>query len=158
MPGRNYIEFTCPKCGGHNPEEIMVNITVASGIDRLWRDEAGIVQVGYGEQTNDYDGGDGGHVDRYQCEGCGYTIVDDKSRHAEDGLDEAALASAIEELNRIERKGELVCANELVDRIADAHRGLSGQELADIWNGIFPGMEVVYDGDSLFWVKQEGPG
>lgn len=91
------IQFTCPKCGGNGIEEIQVNITVASDIAQLWRDGDGIVQTDYGEQTND--DGDGGHVDRYQCGCCGYTIVDDKSCHAEDGLDEASLAAAIEELN-----------------------------------------------------------
>ncbi len=91
------IVFTCPKCGSHRIEEIMVDMTVASEIS-ISEDEAdGGIFHRYGEQTND-----GGHVDRYQCEDCGYVILDDSPENedkTQDGLDERALANEIKRIN-----------------------------------------------------------
>jgi predicted RNA-binding Zn-ribbon protein involved in translation (DUF1610 family) len=143
------IEFKCPECDGHKIEEIMVGMTVATEVGKVEQHDDGKVNYVAGEQTNE-----DGHVDRYQCKGCGFTIVDDNSPHAANGLDEYALAMAIQALNDPPKKGDLVNFDELVRRIADAHRGLEGRELADIWNGMFPSDPVTYEGDSLFWVDE----
>jgi len=85
------IEFKCPKCRGHKIEEIMVDMTVATEVS-LEQTGAGI-ECFPGEQNNE-----GGHVDRYQCGDCGYTIINHES-DLENGLDEFALADAIQKLN-----------------------------------------------------------
>lgn len=59
--------WKCPRCGENRIEEIMVGVVVASRINDVPID---CTDFDYGEQTND-----GGEVDRYQCEGCGYTIA-----------------------------------------------------------------------------------
>ena len=59
------MRFTCPDCGGHNIEEVMEDVIVASRVINVW--EGG--DIDYGEQTND-----GGVVDRFQCETCGWEI------------------------------------------------------------------------------------
>ena len=60
------IVFTCPKCGEHAIEEIMVDVIVSSEVWITAHDPGGIVTT-YGQQTND-----DGHVDRYQCGSCGF--------------------------------------------------------------------------------------
>lgn len=82
--------FKCPKCGSHKIEEIMVDMTVSSEVAEI-SPEGG--EITYGEQTNE-----GGHVDRYGCGQCGYTIIDHDSPFCEDGLDGEALASALKAL------------------------------------------------------------
>lgn len=165
------INFCCPICCANTIEEIMVDVAVASEIriSKYEEDETGpsCIETNYGDQTND-----GGHVDRYQCGGCGYTIVDHNSPHSDDGLDVDALAKAIEALNTPPGvKGEEVSHADLVDRIADAHTALSAavlkagrvssNELAIMWNVLFPKTPVVYEGphrinarSSLYWVKK----
>jgi len=62
------VEFTCPKCGCHTLEEIMVDVTVASTIiDIAWCSEG--IEYDYGEQTNE-----DGVIIRYQCVGCGFIL------------------------------------------------------------------------------------
>jgi len=55
----------CPDCGGNVLEEIMVDVTVASTLVDV--DPSG--DVDYGEQIND-----GGVIDRFQCEVCGWIV------------------------------------------------------------------------------------
>ncbi len=145
------IIFKCPKCGSDKIEEILDDITVATGISNVKIFDDGRIEYDNGEQTNE-----GGHVDRYQCGDCGFTIVDDKSPHADDGLDEHALVKAIQYLNNPPKKGDLVSHGELVHRIADGYDALSGEELATLWNELFPATPVVYDEvvNTLFWVKE----
>ena len=57
--------FTCPQCDGHQIEEIMADVTVATEVASFY-DDGGL---DYGEQTNS-----DGIVDRYQCETCGWAI------------------------------------------------------------------------------------
>jgi len=149
------IEFTCPKCNEHRIEEIMVDVGVISEISRLLRYENG-VGIEYGEQTND-----DGHVDRYQCGGCGYTIVSDAPEFDEltmDGLDENALVKAIDELNSIPVKAkelELISVDELANRFSKLIReGLSGEDLATFWNTLVD-EKIVYEGDSMFRMMKE---
>ena len=59
------VEFTCPACGKHRLEEVMVGVTVASIIIAI--PDCG--DLNYGEQTNE-----NGTVDRYQCVDCGFVI------------------------------------------------------------------------------------
>lgn len=142
------LEFTCPKCSSHKIEEIIVDMTVAGEI-RFGEGN----RVDRGDQTNE-----GGHVDRYQCGECGYTITDDTSPHADDGLDEYALRKAIEALNVATIKQPnpdvpLVTHAELVRRFSDALEVTEGEAMANLWNETSPD-EVEYIGDSMFrWVK-----
>lgn len=140
------IVFTCPKCGCHKIEEIMMDLCVASDIS-ISEHPDGTIDFAYGDQSNE----GGGHVDRYQCGECGRTIVDHNSPHSDDGLDVAALAKAINAINNPPKQGEQVSFDELVTRISDQYSTLSGEELAQEWNRLFP-EQVVYEGDSMFWV------
>lgn len=93
----NKLEFKCPQCDGHKIIETMVDTVVHSEISIVEKevDETGLggVWFRYGDQTNE-----DGHVDRYACCDCGFLIVDGDSPHADDGLDDRALAKALKEL------------------------------------------------------------
>lgn len=143
------IVFTCPKCGCHKIEEIMMDLCVASDIS-ISEHPDGTIDFAYGDQSNE-----GGHVDRYQCGDCGRTIVNHDSPYSMDGLDVAALAKAIKFLNANEPADgvPLITHAELVERFADALRTTDGEAMARIWNGSFAN-EVKYVDDGMFeWVK-----
>ena len=144
-------KFTCPKCENHEMEEGQVDVVVTSPINAVVERHDGSVAIDYGKQTNE-----GGHVGNYQCRTCGYIIVDDSPENedkTQDGLDEHSLVMALKELNAPPQKGDLVSADELIQRISDQYETLSGHELAEEWNKLCPANEVMYEGDSLFWVK-----
>lgn len=142
------IDFKCPKCNGTSIEEVMIDVGVLSEVQELELSDDGSVQHSYGEQTNE-----DGYILRYQCKTCGYVIVDDDSEFAEDGLDEKALVKAIEALNAVrEAKGEVVDSDVLLNQISEAHENLDGEELAELFNSLFPGQKVKYLGDSMFEV------
>jgi len=61
------MNFTCPNCGEHRLEEIMIGVTVASTILDV---EDG--SVDYGEQSNE-----DGEVQNYQCMDCGAVLTND---------------------------------------------------------------------------------
>jgi len=61
-------EFTCPKCGEHRLEEVMIDVTVASKVTDVSEDG----DVDYGEQSNE-----DGTVERYQCMDCGHVLVEE---------------------------------------------------------------------------------
>ncbi len=151
---RGYLEFTCPECSSHKIEEIMVAMTVASEI-RISEEEAdetgpGGVFTNYGNQHRH-----GGHVDRYQCGECGYTILNHDSPLSEDG-DAGALAKAIKTLNAVTLAPNvtLITHAELVQRFAAALEVMGGEALARIWNETSP-RRVVYREDSMFeWVEE----
>jgi ribosomal protein L37AE/L43A len=67
------IKFKCPKCGNTRVEEVMVNVTVSSEIkpDATYHGED-LVDLSYGKQTNE-----GGEVDHYQCQACGWVLGGD---------------------------------------------------------------------------------
>jgi len=67
------LEFTCPKCGEHRIEEVMVNVTVASSLtDIVVDDEPGSpADMTYVDQDNE-----DGEIDRYQCMDCGHVLKD----------------------------------------------------------------------------------
>jgi len=99
MRDRIPLEFTCPKCGEHCMEEIQVEIIVASRIHLVQNADGSDPSFDYGEQTND--NGPNGHIDRYQCAGCGWTIIEDTVEYehlTQDGLGERALIARIKEL------------------------------------------------------------
>lgn len=158
----NVLQFTCPRCGSHSITEVMVEMVVDSKVDAIIEID-GAVELQYGEQTNE-----GGHVDHYCCGGCGLWIVDDHSEHADDGLDAHALAKAIRALNaehlvtglvapaeaEKSEKGDPVSFGDLIQRVTDNFVLMSEEELADEWNKLCPDNPVVYEGDSLFWVKK----
>ena len=142
-------EFTCPKCGGRNIEEIMADMVVSSEVIEI-SPEGG--ELLYGEQTNE-----GGHVCSYNCSGCGLLIVDDDSEHAEDGLDGHALVAALKHLNaNTPAEGvPLITHEELVKRFLDALEVTPGDAMARIWNAAYPN-QVRYAGDSMYeWVKEK---
>ena len=58
------VKFTCPECGDHRVEEIMVDVTVSSEITAF--DELGDFE--YRQPMND------GGVSHYQCLYCGQVI------------------------------------------------------------------------------------
>jgi hypothetical protein len=72
------LKFECPKCGCDFLEEIMSDVIVNSAIMNL--DSEG--DFDYGEQIRD-----GGVVERYQCEGCGWEVVDDFDCTIDDSLE-----------------------------------------------------------------------
>jgi hypothetical protein len=57
--------FTCPECGEHHLEEVMLNVTVSSEVTSVDEFE----ECEYDVQTND-----GGEVDRYECAECGWVV------------------------------------------------------------------------------------
>ena len=64
----NRIEFTCPKCGNHTLEEVMVGTVASTDIH--------VIECG-GDIFLDYVSEptlDGGEVSRYQCGECGWVI------------------------------------------------------------------------------------
>ena len=61
------MNFLCPDCGGERIEEIMTDVVVASEVRSIHSSG----EVEYGEQINS-----GGTIDRYQCQGCGWTLPD----------------------------------------------------------------------------------
>ena len=60
-------EFRCPKCGDTHLNEIMVDVTVDSEIDRVTDRGDGIV---YGDQTNE-----DGRVVSICCRSCGIILM-----------------------------------------------------------------------------------
>lgn len=141
------IIFKCPKCGLSGIEEIQVGVTVTTRVVSLEESDGTtparltMAEMEYGKQTNT-----DGYVDRYQCSHCGYIIVDSSCGE----LDNRVLAKALTKLNTGETE---VTFDELVTRIADQYSALSGEELAEIWNSLFP-EQVVYKGDSMYWVAE----
>ena len=65
----SHLKFTCPDCGSHVLEEIMVDVTVASRVSVISSSDG----LEYGEQTNS-----SGIVDRYQCENCGKVVAENE--------------------------------------------------------------------------------
>lgn len=106
------IVFTCPKCFSRAIEEIMVDVTVASEL-RISEYEAdatgpGGISASYGEQTNE-----GGHIERYQCGKCGYTILDDSPEN-EAATHAGALAARLKELQHDAALTKLLVAADTV--------------------------------------------
>ena len=59
------FEFTCPHCGQHDLQEVMINVVVTSEIKSIG--EGG--DIDYGTQTNEE-----GEVQSYECKHCGHEI------------------------------------------------------------------------------------
>lgn len=91
--GWNNVPFTCPKCGGHGIEEVMAEVTVAS-LCIVTQAKDGTVDVRYKEQSNE-----GGFVDRYQCAGCGFTIIDEEELTGQSGEDGERLVEKLKRMN-----------------------------------------------------------
>lgn len=70
MTKREYLKFTCPKCGKNDLEEVMVGVTVFNSIKTISYDEHGEL-IDWGDCDHE-----DGSIDRFQCEECGYTIED----------------------------------------------------------------------------------
>jgi len=96
MSLQNPIKFTCPKCGHHRIEEVLVDVITSSEI--IVADSADGPCYEYIKELTNSEGS----VERYQCLGCGWTIVDDtveNEAHTEDGVGIEALISKLKELN-----------------------------------------------------------
>lgn len=61
-------QFTCPQCGSHRLEEIMIDVVQASEIVEVNSDGS----LSYGDSTPD--GAICGEVQRYQCLNCGLEL------------------------------------------------------------------------------------
>ena len=63
------LEFTCPKCGGHSLNEIMVGVCVITEI------------IGFDDYCIDYDDAvnKGGHIESFCCENCGWYVRNNDS-------------------------------------------------------------------------------
>lgn len=66
------IKFKCPKCGCEHLEEVLSNVTQYSIIDVIDDDGA----IDYRDKGMSYDGGE---VNRYQCNECGFTVGEDET-------------------------------------------------------------------------------
>jgi len=72
-------DFKCPDCGWTVLEEVMDDCTVTSEIASIYpiTDKSGETTgayVEYGDQETTY-----GFVERYQCQNCGWVLVDVKN-------------------------------------------------------------------------------
>ena len=70
----NY-KWTCPECGEHVIEEVMLGVTQSSSVDVIELLDDGTITVDYGEVS--HDGGDTDSI-YYQCIGCGYQVTIDE--------------------------------------------------------------------------------
>jgi len=155
MANRVPLEFTCPKCGEHRIEEVMADVVVASRVWLAQNADGSDPSYDHGEQTNE-----GGHVDRYQCGNCGWTIINDGGayeRYTQDGLDGDALIARIKAMNAQRDLENPVSHEELVLRIADSFSEMDGESLAEVWNmNLCPNNPVKYVGDSMYeWVQED---
>lgn len=70
------LHFVCPDCGGIHLEEVMVNVTVTSEIDRIWMEESDEpvepIEIGYTNSLNE-----GGVVSHFRCPDCGHNPKDE---------------------------------------------------------------------------------
>ena len=64
-PDGTEIEWTCPKCGYHDLEEVMIDVVVSSTINSIGEDG----DIDYG-----FDSHEDGEVQSYQCVRCGLEI------------------------------------------------------------------------------------
>jgi len=62
------LKFKCSKCGSEALEEILVDVVSVTEIIGMEED---CIWPLYGDQQSE-----GGHVERYQCSGCGLAIRD----------------------------------------------------------------------------------
>jgi rubredoxin len=70
------IQFTfkCPQCGCATFEEILVNVTQSTAFERVNCDED-ITEPDYQNTSTD-----GGEIDRYQCQRCGFILKDEQGQ------------------------------------------------------------------------------
>ena len=60
------VNFKCPDCGGIKLTEVLIDVTVSTGIRNIWDEE----DVEYDDDCENM----GGIVDRYQCDTCGRVL------------------------------------------------------------------------------------
>jgi hypothetical protein len=126
-----------------NLEQQMTNVTVDTAV--TVSDEG---HVEYGLQTNSGDcevvGFMCGNGHFLEHEGC--RVVDEDDVIA--WLKAHPIKLPVDELE------DVVSHDQLVHRIADSYQALHGEELAGLWNELFPTTPVAYEGDSIYrWVK-----
>jgi DNA-directed RNA polymerase subunit RPC12/RpoP len=69
--------FTCPQCGSHKLDEVMIGVIQTTDITAVERTSEGLA-CDYGDCTLD-----GGTVAHYQCGQCGHEIASDEDELAE---------------------------------------------------------------------------
>lgn len=69
--------FTCPQCGKHKLEEVMIGVIQTTVIDAVEATPEGVV-YDYGDYSHD-----GGEVAHYQCGHCGKIVAEDEDKLAE---------------------------------------------------------------------------
>jgi hypothetical protein len=71
MKDTDTLTFTCPKCNGKRLEEKQVATTVYNTIKSITNADDGISIEWEGETDHE-----DGHIDRFQCNDCGYHLED----------------------------------------------------------------------------------
>lgn len=62
--------FTCPRCGEHKLEEVMIGVIQTTVITDVEATDMGLA-CGYGDTSHDE-----GEVEHYQCGHCGHTVAE----------------------------------------------------------------------------------
>ena len=65
--------FTCPRCGGHKLEEVMIEVVQTTVITAVECVENGLA-CDYGDCSHD-----GGEVSCYQCGNCGNVVAENEA-------------------------------------------------------------------------------
>lgn len=66
---RTEAAFTCPQCGSHKLDEVMIAVIQTTEITTVEQTEEGLA-CDYGDCTHD-----GGEVAHYQCGHCGHIVA-----------------------------------------------------------------------------------
>lgn len=66
--------FKCPQCGCPIFEEILVNVTQSTAFERVNCDDD-VTEPDFQNTSTD-----GGEIDRYQCQRCGFVLKDHEGR------------------------------------------------------------------------------
>jgi transcription elongation factor Elf1 len=69
--------FTCPQCGGHRLEEVMVGVISYSEVTDIEQTDTGLA-CEYGETTHDE-----GELARFQCLDCRHVVAESEDDLAE---------------------------------------------------------------------------
>ena len=75
MSDEFHYTFKCPKCGCPTFEEILINVTQSTTFQRVNCD-AEITEPDYQNTSTE-----GGEINRYQCQSCGFILQNEQRRH-----------------------------------------------------------------------------
>ncbi len=69
-----HYTFKCPRCGSPTFEEILTGVTQSTTFQRVACDEE-ITEPDYQDTSTE-----GGEINRYQCQACGFVLQDEHGR------------------------------------------------------------------------------